>query len=174
MSTTPTGLLSKPLDYLRHTVAASTTFQTWTSSADEAAALAHVYPVEVVPSGADEPARIAALTAALPFAVVDWMPGARRVKIGGGSRNYFQTEGDLGLLFRAAISASDAGDAAYDFLNKIGAIISEMEVKAGLPGYLDVSAFVVEEGPHRPEEKEAKVLGEYYEMLLRVAWEDQA
>jgi len=48
VSVTPTGILSLPLNYLRLTVAGSSTFRTWVGAASAAAALGYVHPVEVI------------------------------------------------------------------------------------------------------------------------------
>lgn len=153
----PTGHLSLPIDLLRKTVAGSTTFQAWTGTADAAAALARVHAVQ------------ADASAAKPFAVVDWARSYSRRRDAGGTRNHFQATGSLSLLFRAQITEADAGDAAYDFLNKVGAVLADMEGLAGTAGYLDVEEIRLVEGPERPEEDEVKALGyDFYQARFEV------
>lgn len=156
MAVAPTGMLSLPIDFLRNTVASSSTFQGWTSTANESAAKARVHAVN------------AAASATAPMAVVGWQPGYVRTKDGGGIRNHFTGNGPLFLLFRAGITESDNADAEYAFLNKVGAILSEMELVAGTATYLDTESVTLTDGPYRPEENEALGIGDYYEALFAV------
>lgn len=153
---TPTGMLSLPIDYLRNTVASSSTFRTWTSTASEALAKVRVHAVS------------AASNATAPLAVAGWLPGYTRTKVGGASRNHFEGQGQLILLFRAAISEAANADAEYDFLNKVGAVVSEMELVAGTATYLDIESITLSDGPYRPEENESQGIGNYYEALFTI------
>jgi len=164
--TTPAGMISLPLKYLRDTVAASSTFQGWVgvANAEEAAERVHYVAVE---------------GAQMPFALVDWEANFARRAEGGGTRYWFAGEGDLVLVFRAAVSSDDdAGEAAVKFLNKCGGVIADMEAIAGTAGYLDISAIELLDPPSRPErdEKQAKtaaggdLVGDFYQVAYRVAF----
>lgn len=50
MAVSPSGIISLPLSYLRTSISASTNFQTWTGTADAAAALSRIHIVEVIPA----------------------------------------------------------------------------------------------------------------------------
>lgn len=159
MPVAPTGMISLPLDYLRLTLADATAFRTWVGAANQAAALAKIYPIQ----------KASYTSADLPLAVVDWAENFRRVKNAGGSRNWFEQEGDLSVIFRGAVNpAHDDADAAYTFLNSLGAILSEVETLAGKPGYLNITAISLQDGPSRPNEDEAKELGDFYQAVYRV------
>lgn len=159
MPVTPTGMISLPLDHMRKTIADSAAFRTWVGAADQAAALAKVYPV---------------LTTATtpPFAVVDWAENFRRLKVAGGTRNFFRQEGDLTVLFRGAVNAAhDDADAAYTFLNTVGAILAEMEALAGTAGYLDITGITLVDGPSRPLEDEKQSFADFYQAIYRVEFQ---
>lgn len=140
------GSLSLPLDYLRNTVAGSSTFQTWTSSISQAAAKAHVHVI------ADE-------TMSRPLAWVEWAPGWKAERIGTSA---FWANGELRLVFQADVSGESTLDAqAEELVNNVGAIVSEMLDLAGEATYLDIVGISLIEGPYLPEEDEAKSRGEY-------------
>lgn len=166
MSVNPTGMVSLPLHYLRETIAATSAFQTWTGTANKAAALAYV-PVLVDTVGD------------LPVCAVGWGEGLARSVVAGGTHSHFVQEGDLSMLFLGAISGDhDEADAAYTFLNSIGAILADMEELAGTAGYLDIRGFVLDLGPRRANEDEKKALrkaagglvGDYFQMGFAVEY----
>lgn len=157
-SVTPTGLYSLPLHYLRLTLAGSSTFQGWVGAANASEALAYIYAVSV------------AGDATVPFATVDWWENFSRGKIGTGA--YFALQGDLMLVIRGPRDTdATVADAAYTFLNKVGAILGEMEALAGAAGYLDITGFEQVEGPASPTEDEIKTHGDFYQVIYRVLWE---
>jgi len=163
---TPSGHLSLPLKYLRDTVAASSTFQGGVGAANAEEAAEKVYYVAVSGPEAD-------------FAVVDWEANYARRAEAGGSRNWFEGEGDLVLVLRAAVSSEDdAGTAAIKFQNWVGGVLADMEELAGTAGYLDIRAFELMDQPARPEtdEKQAKknaggaLVGDFYQVAYRVVF----
>jgi len=167
---TPTGLASLPLHYLRHTVAGSASFQAGVGVGNETQALEHVYAVSAGPRD-------------LPWALVDWGPDFAREKVAGGSRNFFDQAGVLALVFRAAVESSDTdSEAAYRFMNTVGAVVADMEQLAGLPGYLNITGIVLAGGPRRPSEDEVAgavdddddlLIGDFYEVVYGVTFEGQ-
>ena len=167
----PTGIISLPLSFLRNNIINSDTFQTWVGVVTPPAARAHVYNVDLGTLAADPDATI---VSAMPFIIVDWADNFARVATAGGSRTQFSQEGELAMLFRAAIDPDDldsVSDAAYAFLNPGGGIITDIESLAGVEGYLDIVSIRKEFGPHRPEEDESSSVGHYYEMSFLVEFE---
>lgn len=160
MAVEPTGLFSLPIHYLRLTIAGSETFQAWVGAEDAAGALDSVHIV-ALRSGFT-----------LPFAVIDWTKSFTRTKLAGGVRNHFEQAGDLALIFRAAVDSehSDA-EAAYTFLNEVGAIVEEIEELAGQAAYLNINGIYLEDGPYRPGEDEEQTSGDYYEIVFRIGFE---
>lgn len=131
MAVSPSGILSLPLDYLRTTIANSSTFRTWTSSASVAAAKARVYLVE-------------SAAPTYPFALVGWKDGMQLDSEEGGARNFFRQDGSLELLFRSQVSDAFDSDDVYSHLNNVGAILQEMAALAGQAGYLDIRRMTAE------------------------------
>lgn len=158
MTVSPSGNLSLPLKYLRDTIAGSSTFQTWTSSANAAAALAHVYIL------------VAASDYTNPCAVVEW-ESARWDLESRGTRNMFEQSGGLRIIFQDAISESAESDAAYDFTNNVGAILADMMVLAGTAAYLDIISMSMD-SPKRPDEDERQTLTtDVYQAFVSVVFE---
>lgn len=156
MPVTPTGMLSTQVDRLRHTVAGSATFRSWTSTASETLALARVLPAYT--DGA----------ATLPIAWVEWQK-FRRDLDGFGSQNWWDADDANALMvgFRASISDTDPADALYAFTNKIGAILTEMEALFGTSStYFDGASYEIIEGPERSDEDESASIGAFYEVLV--------
>lgn len=225
-ATDPTGLVSLPLQYLRKTIAASSTFQGWVGAA-EALESVHTRLVQVAKAEAnlaseqvasiDVKERGSGYTSApavtvhgngtgatatasisggvvtsitvnnggsgytkasvevavptMPFAIADWAENFARVLESQGLRNYFAQDGDLIMLFRAAVDPSHTEqEAAFAFTNKIGAIIKEMEEKAGTAGYLDITEIALADGPQRPDEDEKATVGDFYQVVYRVGF----
>lgn len=158
MPVTPTGHLSLPLDYLRKTVAASASFQSWTGTADATAALARVHLVNAAPA------------ATRPLAAIDWARNHSSTREADGTHAWFTRQGTLSLLLRDTIATSTSDeDAALDFLNKVGALWADMEALAGTSGYLDIQSIRIVQGPERPEEDEVKALAfDFYQVVLAV------
>lgn len=232
--TTPAGLASLPLKYLRDTLAASAAFQGWVGAANPAEAAERIHPVSV--ATADALATVAAgaisaielvapgcgytaaptvtvlgngtgasITAAvsggkvtgftivdggsgytagktqlvvagppMPWALVDWAENFERTAIAGGSRRYFEQAGDMVAVLRAPVDADhDDAEAAYAFLNVVGAIIEDLEELSSSAGYLSINRIGRAQGPRRPEAAEVKTAGDYYELWLRIGWDGQ-
>ena len=149
-------MLSLPIDYLRNTIASSSSFQTWTGTASEALAKPRVHV-----SFADN-------TATLPLTVVYWAPQYQRIRHASDNRSYFSGAGALRLLFRDAVTETDETEAAYDFMNEVGAVLADMEAVSGSPTYLDITSIILIEGPARPEESERDTLGDFYAVMFNV------
>lgn len=159
MAIVPAGMISLPLSYLRATIAESAAFQSWTGTADAAAALLRIFPV-------------ATESVIYPLCLVDWADNFKRSMDAAGSRNYFRQDGDLAMIFMDIVDpAHDETEASYDFMNKVGAVIDEMESYAGKPGYLDIQSIAIESGPMRPKlaEVESTAL-DYYQVNLVVEY----
>jgi len=167
MAVTPSGILSEPLGYLRDTIAASTAFQAWVGAADAAEAKESIYPV-------------AARVASMPYCVIDWAENWARIADAGGTRNHFAGGGDLVMTFQAAIADGlGEADAAWTFMNNVGAVISDMEKLAGTDPYLNITEISKENGPVRPTEDEVQsatdaagnLIGDFYQATFRVVFE---
>jgi hypothetical protein len=157
MAVTPDGMISLPIYYGRLLVADSATFRTWVGASTQAEALARLYFNKET-----SPVR--------PFGDMGWDGDWTREAIAGGERNYFeQTAGGLLLMFEEDIAAGlDEADAYFTFTNTVGAIIKEMEERAGTAGYLDMVSIAVHSGPARPSEDEKQTLGDYYQVLYKI------
>ncbi len=161
MAVTPAGLFSLPVDFMRKTIAGSSSFRTLVGAANATAALAFVHAFSA--SGSQ--------LAASFFAVVEFGEDWARTMHAGGSNNFFESESSsLQVLFHQKVTKADDVDAAYEFTNDIGAIISDMEQLSGTAGFLDIQETRLIEGPYRPEEDEARsqTNGDFYRILLRV------
>jgi len=163
MAVSPSGLFSLPVDYLRKTIAGSSTFRTLTGAADAAAALAFAHAFEVTGASLDDPF----------FAVVEYGTDWARNRHAGGTNNFFEQESGLHVWFHQTIAQADEVDAMLAFTNSIGAILSEMEQLSGTAGYLDIRATRLIEGPFRPEEDEAasQTYGDFFRILFAVEYE---
>lgn len=155
----PGSILSKPMHYLRRTVAASETFQAWTGTASRSQALERVHLVKA--DGA----------ATLPLAVVGRVKVFDREQIATGTRNIFEQHDDLGLILRAPVDDEHTdADASYAFLNELGALLTDMEELTGTAKYLDFHRVELEDGPYRPGEDEAATIGDFYEVMFRIGF----
>jgi hypothetical protein len=168
MPVTPSGHLSLPLSYLRNTIAASASFQSWTGTVDATAAAARVKIVEYPEASVEDPSAIV-----LPIAVIDWAGVYERVMDAAGTRNWFDARGALSIMFRSKITDTDPGDAAFTHLNNVGAIWADLENLAGTAtastSYLDITAIRKVRGPERPTLKEVTALGyDFYQTFLEV------
>lgn len=157
--TDPTDQASLPLHYLRLTLAGSVTFQDWVGAANADEALEWIYAVQTT-------------VFTKPFAIVDWAENWQRNRNAGGARNYFITQGDLILQFRADVDPDHTEiQAAYAFMNKMGAITNEMEALSGRAGYLNIKTFALMSGPSRPYNIEKNTYSDFYQTLYRIAYD---
>lgn len=152
MAVSPSGMLSLPVDYLRSTVAASSTFQTWTGTANAAAAKARVHLGR------------AAANATHPLACVGFSNGFRRFS---DDLDVWQQDNVLELMFRNDFSSSlNEADAYYTFANQIGAIMADMEAIFNDAGYLDVFDWNIVDGPARTDDNDEQVMGYFFEVII--------
>lgn len=159
MSVTPTGILSLPLSYLRATLAGSATFQSWTGAADADAALAFILPVLAKPEDIDP-----------PFIVLDWQSFTRNKQ----ADSHFNTAGTLQIAIIGPIDqAHEDADAAFEFLNKVGAILAEAEALAPQPDYLNWDSLALT-SLDRPSDQERQSSGDFYQAMFTLTYEDDA
>jgi len=159
----PLSILSKPLDYLRTTLANSGNFQTMVDAVDANAALEYIKIVRTDDMDT-------------PWAVVDWSDNFSINQISGGARNHYMSDGSLAFILREAITESDFDDAAIAFMNHVGAILVDLAGLGGTGGYLDWTTLRQEYGPIRPKLKrrqsqtdsEDTLLGNFYEIMFLV------
>lgn len=161
--TTPTGYLSAPLATLREMVAATAAFQSWLGVATEAAATPSVH---VIATG-QNPSR--------PLALIDFGPWEReRVAVTNGRQWQTLIGSELVLYFR-----DDAGetepDAAYDFCNRCGAVLAELETIAGI--YADETLSITRArmlaAPQRIDSHMRDTSGDYYEAAFALQYSRQ-
>ena len=148
------NILSLPISYLKATVAASSTFQTWCGTSAGAATLARVH--------------VGRATAAstLPLAAVGFASDFRRTSETPG---FFDTEGALELLFRDDFSSAlNESDAAFTFLNTLGGVMQDMEALNATAGYLSMMSWTIAEGPYRTNTDEEQTIGYIYEAIIRI------
>ena len=163
MAVAPTDTLSKIIDTLRATIAGSTTFQTWTGNVGDASgAKAEVYIEETDPTASGK----------RPFAVVGFDEGPEHEAIAGGSRTFFMLTGKVWVEFEAAITEDDSVDAFYEFSNKVGKIIEEIEALSGTPGYLDITDMRLT-GIGRSRDGKETAEGAYYQAIYTFGYQSK-
>lgn len=113
MAVSPSGIISEPLDKLADLIAACTTFQTWTGTANTAAAKLRIYPV-------------ATPSATRPCAILKWesMTVRRGGYIDGIMRIVWEAE--VSSTYSSGSGKNDDTSAAYEFTNSLGVILAEM------------------------------------------------
>ena len=139
---TPDGVLSRPLHYLRETIAASETFRNWvgaTTGTEEENLAAARLRVAIIRDSSGQ----------LPIVTIGHGDQFGKQQIAGGLHNHLRLAGSLSMTIDAAVAAGDTDEiAAYKFENKVGAILDEMEAVAGTGGYLDISGWEIKDGPY--------------------------
>lgn len=142
MAVTAAGRLSLPLDNLQDLIANSGNFQTWTGTANAAAAKARIHVQAEGPSYT----RPAAIVSLGPDD--DW----RSVQDSAGAAGHYVDTGMLRVQFEANVASgnqADHTDALYEFTNNVGAIIDDMLGLAGSDTYLVVHEIRKTDGPGR-------------------------
>jgi hypothetical protein len=160
MTTTPSGILSLPLSYLRASLSNSSTFRTWTSTANPAAALARIHYGR------------AAGTATLPLAIVAPSGVFARTRPAVGHWEYAVPT--LDLSFRASITPGTAdADAVLDLYNTVGACMTDIEALADTAGCLSMTAWRIQNDVFivRADDDEGQVIGEHYGITVTVDYE---
>jgi len=161
-----TNEYSLPLSNLKDLLAASTTFQTMVGAGSAEDAKAYIHLVALAVGDIDR-----------PFALIatgdDWNSNC----IGTGSSDSFITGGTLQLMFEMDISSSytdSPQNAEFDFMNRIGAIIKEMDnlsgTTSGSTSYIYVSNFNLMDGPARTMEEKGQSQGDYYQVVFNISW----
>lgn len=113
------------------------------------------------------------VTMPLPCAVVDYAENFAREPVAGGLRTHFESRGDLLMCLRSEVSSGyTSEEALYEFQNAAGAIIGDMELLAGTPGYLNITGIAIEQEAMRTSEDEVDVGLDHYQAIYRVSWED--
>lgn len=142
---------------VRNLLAATSEFQSWTGTADEAAAKERIYL-----AGADSVTR--------PFAVISHGSTWRMERIAGGARDWFANRGSLRVLFEATIAAGDVGDhedAETAFLSNVGEIMTAALELSGSDAHISLDSAELDFGPSRSDEDEDE---DIYQVRFGVAW----
>jgi len=156
MPVTPTGILSEPLATLRLLVAACPAFQAWVGAASESEALDRVHLL-VTPENPPH-----------PLALIDFGDVAReRQAVTTGGKWKMRSGSDLLLWFRSEASG-DEPDATFTFTNAVGAILEEMEARAGAYalGYPGITSMEMPVPPMRTKEEDRPSEGDIFEVCF--------
>jgi hypothetical protein len=153
------GPLSIPLATLKTMLSKSATFQAWVNAATEAEALASIHVVSV--ESEDE---------RRPFAIINIGAKWASNLSAGGAGNFFINDGELILAFEADVAEVSESLAVYEFLDKIGAIIEEIQALSGLGGYLSFHSIECSEPPVRSVDNELPTEGDYYRTAFAITY----
>lgn len=151
--------MAQTIDRLRRIVAASTTFQTWTGSADATEALDRVHYPCAIDNGPDT----------YPRAIIADSEGSRRFRM-IGLQCWIQ-EGSAYVTFEGLVPDTHSEsmlDQAFSFWNTFGGILDDIRGLSGLgisvPGetHLNVHTITITDGPYLEplEEMEHEALTE--------------
>lgn len=152
----PTDELALALDHLMHSVAASSSFQSWTGTVDEATALARVHPGEGYPDDTT------------PLAVA-WVKTYSADRNGSGAADTFDSTGQLVLQLVAEVESGDRKSAYIDMLNRVGAVRKDLLARSGQAGYLAIMTAMVR-AVYRLEDPDSKARGkDLWFALLEIA-----
>lgn len=148
-----TALVATPAQML---IADVDEFRTWVGAADQAEALLRVYV-----AGVDEGSYTR------PFALIltGAAPAARRYA--GGSRDYHDQSGRVGVLFEDDASGDTLEDELIAFLNDVGPIVSGILELAGQDGYPHLRSLTMAEAPRRSGEDEQD---DYLQVFFDADW----
>ena len=173
MTVSPDGPLSLPLQAARELLAASTEFRTWTGTATEAAALDRVWVLQTPdfdPRSTDRET-----VSPSPLAIVDYSSFVREREVLKAARFGEPATGcEISIYFRA-LSTGDDNDAAWNFLNSIGAIMEDLELNAaGEEGsMLAIVRTELAIGPQRVEKQLRDSHGDYWETVITITFTRQ-
>ncbi len=157
MPPTLTGPYAEPIDLLRNALAGLASFQTWTSSADQAEALEHVHVI-TADSESDSPYAI--------FDVGDnWQ--ITRSELGQDGSNVFETRGAVRLKFRQS-AAGNTGEVIAQFMSDVGAILGDLMDADADP--VCVLQIIQEDPPMRTDPKSDNSQGSFVFQTLRIEY----
>ncbi|OHB82794.1 MAG: hypothetical protein A2V98_25875 [Planctomycetes bacterium RBG_16_64_12] len=166
----PVGGYTLARNYLRASLAASTTFQTWTGSADAAAALSRIHLSALPPPAAGaEDYSAAEWDGYLPLAILH----TARYHSEFDSDTGYAKQGTLVIHLLGAVAEAKhdlPGEAGRDFDNVIGGIIADLESRANQAGYLTVKSIDMPEEPERGPIDEEDTLGDVMRVNLFIGW----
>jgi len=150
--TEPAGRLMLAQNYLKATLAASATFQTWVEAEDATEALGSIHHDGLPdPTDPDKGYTAAELTALRPYALI-WTQEQAGFSLARTAYETWQESGRLKLLLiqdvPAAI-ATDIAEADLRWKNTIGQIIDDLAALAGGAGYLAIARIDLDDGPFR-------------------------
>ena len=133
MAATLDGLFTQDLGRAENLIAASSSFQTWTSSVDADAAKAFIDLIDV------------AAGYTRPHCLLYNAEGFSMVRVAGGSASTFRLQTSvIGARFEADASGDDASDEALVFIVEIEDIIADITANlAGKGGELNVTNIVL-------------------------------
>lgn len=163
--TTPTGILSQPLDALRTMLSECAAFQVWTGAASASAALAYVHPWYYD-----------ATNDSVKLAMVNLGQNHDNAREALSGSQQFSRNGTLELYFRELLddtsrTAAEGSDLLYSHFNSLGAILFDLENLsiATNPSYLRISQISMT-GWYRPTDDEAETDGDYVESMWTITY----
>lgn len=151
------NFLSLAVDGVRDALSQSTTFRTWTGTANAAAAKLRALPVESL------------TTETLPHATLLAVDCARERTGGAGAGSLWSGDVVVSVLFRETISQADTTDAYYAFMNTVGAVWAEVEAQAvAKTRYADIRTIRLARTAQRPDYQEANAsnVTQFYEAVV--------
>jgi hypothetical protein len=163
MAVTPSGIFSIQLSILRTMISQSSSFQTWTGTANAAAALARIY------FEAQDDSSVVR-----PFALVFMGNEYVQQSIAGGASQVFQPSGQLVMMLEDAVAPGNAAshaDAYFAFANELGDLIEDLMALGGTDSLLSFESIALTGGPGRTEKNDRVSLGDNYTASFNVNWE---
>lgn len=163
MPVTPTGWLSEPMKNLGDLIASTSAFQSWCGAADSVDALRYViYIAEDIENLRDHFVLIKGSS--------DWHANA----IGDGPAGFSrEVGGTIGIRFEGVVDAEyqdSHGDAYFDFMNRISAIVEEMDELSATDGYFATKNIRQLGEVVRATKDEAQTIGDRQQIEFDVDW----
>ena len=152
MPVAPTGPFSTPLHTVKNWLTANAAWQNWCGGSSEATAQTKLISV---------PAHFAR-----PHAIIDFTPDLNRTRDGVTIGPFIQG-GGVYLYICADAAQGNDDDAETDFMNRVGAVMTEMELIANQGGVPPVlNSYSIANGPARISAQERDKHGDQLEIML--------
>jgi len=173
IAVTPTGPLSLPLFHLREMLADSPAFQAFVNAANAAEARERIH-YSALPAQYGETYTVEELNELRPFAMIG-IPSEESYEMttiaGGGPFNWTD-EGQIILYLEWDVADAfqrDRAAADVDAMNTIGAILSEIQDRSGLAGFLCIDRIRLS-AIFRTKTEEHNTQGDAYMVELTLNW----
>jgi hypothetical protein len=138
----------------------SSSFQTWVDADDDEEALESIHIVAIAADAVERPLAL--------INIGDHWSSAIHA---GGTHNSFTRTGSLALIFEVdVLEDDDDEEAAYAFLDAVGAIIDEVEELSGQGGYLSIHEISMLDPPARSIDDDQPTEGDFYRVRFLVTY----